>query len=543
MDDGVAEQTGEPSAGREDRLLDRSDGVTAPSLSPLPQVFDVAFHLARLYRLEQIVTFGYAPTWLPGTARRIGLVRVRRGAETRRCQPRYPVDEEWTWNDTRGDPLPIAPAGLTRSVLVCHGAVEVADKPFGYLRGIASEVSTVPVALLTLPSDPGANGRSRTAGHLECFEAELREAGLPPTFIGWTSTASTTGHGTAALAIVDRAVGAGPSIAPEDFSVVAIVTTYNESDVIAGTIETLIEDGVSVYVIDNWSTDGTAEIARRYVGNGVVRVERFPEAPSEVYDWTSLLRRVEKVAASVEADWVIHHDADERRTPPWPGTTLRDGLWTADRSGFNAVDHTVLNFRPIDNGFVPGTRPEGYFRNFQFGSTPDLLLQIKAWKRLPGLRVDLVTSGGHEASFPGRRVFPYKFVLKHYPIRSQAHGEEKIFRHRVARWNPTERNIGWHTQYDGVTHGASLLVDPALTAVFVSPDGYRTFLPEIVAGAGLAPGRAPAGRSGRVARLVYAVTARALARSGVEERTVRGLWRLPSPVRKRVFGAKRRLLG
>jgi hypothetical protein len=50
-------------------------------------------------------------------------------------------------------------------------------------------------------------------------------------------------------------------------------------------------------------------------------------------------------------------------------------------------------------------------------------------------------------------VFPYNFLLKHYPIRSQAHGEQKVLRERKPRWDAGERRRGWHFQYDHIRAG------------------------------------------------------------------------------------------
>ena len=41
-------------------------------------------------------------------------------------------------------------------------------------------------------------------------------------------------------------------------------------------------------------------------------------------------------------------------------------------------------------------------------------------------------------------------MLRHYPIRSQEHGERKVLRDRQPRWNAVERERGWHTQYDQI---------------------------------------------------------------------------------------------
>lgn len=135
---------------------------------------------------------------------------------------------------------------------------------------------------------------------------------------------------------------------------------------------------------------------------------------------------------------------------------LRDGLFHVDKSGFNAVDHTLLNFWPVDNSFAELGNPEIAFPYFTFGEFEAHFRQIKAWK--PSSRkVDLVTSGGHTADFEGRRVYPFNFLTKHYPIRSQEHGERKIFRDRMPRWDKAEKDDGWHIQYDHMTEGFDFL--------------------------------------------------------------------------------------
>ena len=83
-------------------------------------------------------------------------------------------------------------------------------------------------------------------------------------------------------------------------------------------------------------------------------------------------------------------------------------------------------------------------------------LQIKAWKNT-GRPVDLVTHGGHSVLFKGRKIFPFKFVLRHYPIRSQTHGEEKVLRNRKGRFQEEERTKGWHLQYDHIVEGHCFL--------------------------------------------------------------------------------------
>ena len=245
-----------------------------------------------------------------------------------------------------------------------------------------------------------------------------------------------------------------------DFTVMALIAAYNEADIIALVIGDLVEEGVSVYLLDHGSTDGTVQEAQRHLGHGLVRIESLP-APDDggrVPAWEQVLRRKEELAASLDADWFIHHDADEFRESPWPDLRLREAIQRVDAQGYDAIDFELLNFRPTHDSFRAGTDVREAFPYYEPGEAFDRP-QIRCWKKGPQ-RVDLVTFGGHKPLFPGRRVFPLRFLLRHYPIRSQAHGERKVFRERKTRF-AAERAQQWHIQYDRLREGDSFLRDPA----------------------------------------------------------------------------------
>jgi len=119
----------------------------------------------------------------------------------------------------------------------------------------------------------------------------------------------------------------------------------------------------------------------------------------------------------------------------------------------------VLNFPPTHGHFRRGDDPRASFLHYEGGGLFDKL-QVRCWKRT-GASVDLVSSGGHEARFEGRRIFPLRFLLRHYPVRSQAHGERKVFHERRPRFAPAERERGWHVQYDAIQRGHVFLRDAA----------------------------------------------------------------------------------
>lgn len=85
--------------------------------------------------------------------------------------------------------------------------------------------------------------------------------------------------------------------------------------------------------------------------------------------------------------------------------------------------------------------------HFQFGTRPGYLAQAKAWLQGP-TPIALVPSGGHQADFPGAKTFRYKFLLKHYPLRSPAHARRKIFEERNTRFELEKETLGAHNHYD-----------------------------------------------------------------------------------------------
>lgn len=261
-----------------------------------------------------------------------------------------------------------------------------------------------------------------------------------------------------------------------DFRVVAIVSAFNEADIISPVIGHLVANGVDVYLIDNRSTDGTADAARPWLGKGLIGIEDFPkQAPRRKgpvpFDWGAILKRKEQLTREIKADWFIHHDADEFREPPWPGMKLSDAIRWVDGIGYNCIDFRVLNFPPLGNGFQPGADPGRHFTHWEDPVIYDTL-QRKAWKaqKTP---VSLAASGGHEARFPERRVFPIRFLLRHYPIRSQEHGQRKVFDERKNRFVEKERAKGWHVQYDSIADEShSFLGDPSQLHPY-DPDRVR----------------------------------------------------------------------
>ncbi len=288
-----------------------------------------------------------------------------------------------------------------------------------------------------------------------------RRAGVRVAFRGFAGRGPAGSARRVPLTVFDRWDPAAVKPTPPEFDVLAIVATFNEADVVAGLLSRLRDDGIRVHLIDNWSTDETfAIVTGRAANDPGITVERFPaDAPPDYFELERLLTRVEEVAHGSGADWVVNHDADEVRQSPWAGVSLRRALFCVEQFGFNCVDHVVMNFRPVDERWDGRGRLEDAFSWFEFGDHHASFRQQKAWKPQPE-PVRFASSGGHNAEFAGRRVFPYRFLLRHYPIRSTAHGRRKVLTERQGRFSPEERAKGWHVHYDHYSETSEFLWEP-----------------------------------------------------------------------------------
>jgi hypothetical protein len=204
--------------------------------------------------------------------------------------------------------------------------------------------------------------------------------------------------------------------------IVALLQTYNERRFIANCIEHLHAQGVSVYVIDNESTDDTVEIAERYQGRGVVGIEQLPR--DRAPDLPAQLRRKEELAATVDADWLMHVDADELHTSPTPRQSLADALSSADAMGFNAVNFLEFTFVPTaeepDHDHPDYAHTMRWYYPFQI----EFPHRLNAWKRQDE-PVDLVSSDGHRVGFNGLRMAPRNLYMRHFLFLGVEHAQEK----------------------------------------------------------------------------------------------------------------------
>jgi len=222
------------------------------------------------------------------------------------------------------------------------------------------------------------------------------------------------------------------------FRVVAILAVRNERHYIGRCLNHLAEQGISVCVIDNDSTDGTLDIVTSFSKSVVIKIVRHPYPG--YYDWESMLKVKQQLASEIPARWFIHLDADEIPEAPRPDLNLKDAIKEVDGLGYNAINFDEFVFVPTtdDERWEGRDYVAGMKQYYLFEPRP--LRMIRAWKR-SGMPVDIASSGGHDAIFANRKICPESFVMRHYICLSR---EYLISKYETRNFSDHELKKGWH---------------------------------------------------------------------------------------------------
>jgi len=423
-------------------------------LSYQPHVYEFAAYLARRAKLQTIVDIGCGNGLkLKSLDHDFRLVCVDCEPALAIARESLPNAELIPFNLEDGCPsLPVAI--LNDAIVICADVLEHLHMPNRLAVQLAGMTQFSPYVLVSTPDRTRArglmdNGPPLNAAHVLEWSADefgrfLVECGWPSGFLlGHTINTDKHWAKTTTLAVAGREALRPDASRPA--RVAAVIHAFNERDIIGEVIDHLLSQGVEVHVFDNWSTDGTFEYVCE---RGDVFAERFPDAPTTQYCWHDQLAHTAVYGATLDAEWIIHHDADEIRYSPWRGVRLADAIGRVAELGYNAIDFTVLDFRYLED--APGSTPpyQANLNLFEFGRRPGHFQQVKCWKNM-GMSVDLASSGGHDATFEDRRIFPLKFLLKHYPLRSAEQANRKVFRDRLPRFETEHAARGWHGHYEG----------------------------------------------------------------------------------------------
>ena len=203
--------------------------------------------------------------------------------------------------------------------------------------------------------------------------------------------------------------------------VTAVLAIRNEEAYLANCLRHLGRNGIDFVIIDNGSSDASAEIYRRreFAAN-LVDVQDLPFAGT--FSLSGQLRRKMEIIGELNADWVVHLDADEVMHSYREGETLNEALSRLDAGGWNAANFDEFVFLPVEHDYVPEAprhQPIPHYYFFQ----PFAPRLMRAWNKTSGF--SLVEHGGHLLTGAELRLAPAHLALRHHIVRSQEHAFAK----------------------------------------------------------------------------------------------------------------------
>jgi hypothetical protein len=216
---------------------------------------------------------------------------------------------------------------------------------------------------------------------------------------------------------------------------------------------------VEVFLLDNESTDHSVEIANSFRNKNLIGIDTIPRGGSK--NLLGNLLTKEKLVDRLDCDWVLNTDVDEIRFSPWSDTTLKEAVEVVEGLGFNAVNFMEFTFVPTEES--PDHEHEQFLETmrYYYPFARKYPQRINLWRKQPrptppprwkrglkrilgqvgsGASIDLHSSGGHEAKFPNRVLYPVDFIMRHYMVLSFDHAIRKYVKIK----NSEERPKGWH---------------------------------------------------------------------------------------------------
>jgi glycosyltransferase involved in cell wall biosynthesis len=217
--------------------------------------------------------------------------------------------------------------------------------------------------------------------------------------------------------------------------VTAIMIVRNEEACLPRCLEHLGEQGLTVAIVDNESTDRTRAILE---GSGVV--ERIDHAPFDgTFRWGQLLKQAHAMQQEIAADWFHLNSPDEMFTSNRPGERLADAITRVDAEGYNVINYDEFVFLPTDETTdAEGKAFDRVLRRYYFYK-PRAMNQMRSWKNALG--ISSLHSGGHVLVGNSLKVYPESLPLRHYIALSAEHFRRK---YRGRKYAAEEVARGWH---------------------------------------------------------------------------------------------------
>lgn len=224
--------------------------------------------------------------------------------------------------------------------------------------------------------------------------------------------------------------------------IVAVLAIRNEKTYLANALQHLIDNGIRYAILDNESDDGGTEILKepRFKQN-LVHLETLPYDGH--FDLVAQLDAKQRLYDALDADWLMHLDADEIVHSYRPGERLDEAITRIAATGADAINFDEFVFLPMDHAYMPDHDGPQPMRNYYYFSQ-GMPQKINAWRA--ALRPNKVKSGGHKIHGTEYRLAEETLAMRHYMFTDQDHAYRKYTQRRFAE---AELKRGWHVNRAG----------------------------------------------------------------------------------------------
>ena len=226
-------------------------------------------------------------------------------------------------------------------------------------------------------------------------------------------------------------------------NILGVTLAYNEADCIETAMKMLLRCCDSVIVFDHGSTDDTADIVDAMPGVDRVAIDRLtcPVVDKDGRQTPLPWRFVAKALLRCQDvfDWVVWIDADEILRKPDNELPIKADIEREAQSGIQVIRPLIRKFFMTNNNGPENNylRSLCYYKTYEIGHAPRAWqLNLTPENVPPGRHVYDTTTGPrvHPFYIPwpnGTRVSNNRWLLDHYPFRSQAQATKKILHDRV----------------------------------------------------------------------------------------------------------------
>lgn len=218
--------------------------------------------------------------------------------------------------------------------------------------------------------------------------------------------------------------------------ITAIIALRNEARYLRVVLKHLVDSDIRIAIIDNESTDNSRSIIDEFKKHidfyQVISYKGF-------FDWSELLNAKQEVIKRIDADWVIHQDADEMLQSPIADESLKQGIERVASAGCTAINFDEFVFVPTKEKSVYSSNNflQEMLHYYFFELRPFRLM--RAWKNSPGV---CQCNGGHRLESNTPLVFPSEsFILRHYIVLDQHHATLKYAKRKFSE---IDLSKGWH---------------------------------------------------------------------------------------------------